>query len=145
MLALILTNLIWILYSISEGFKDGFYWFFKVNSKRDCSFEIHPVFAAQRGIVLTIIGSLLCGYIGITYSLYSVICMALIFSFFHNGTYYTTRNKLDDKTYPLKWSDQSTTSTAKLTNIMTYRNRTIFMILGVLSQVFIYIFLIHKK
>lgn len=144
MIALILTNIIWIAYSMIEGMREGFYWYFKANSRRECNFEIHPIFALQRGIVLLLAGSLLYYTIGL-YSITSIISMMLIFSFFHNGSYYYTRNKLDDKTYPLRWKDQSTTSTAKMTKIMTYRNRTIFMVLGVLSQVFIYIFLIYKK
>ena len=142
MLSLIVTNIVWILYSILEGFREGFFWHFKSNSRRDCKFEIHPIFAAQRGIVLSIIGMYLYCNIGLLYSIVSILSMMLIFSFFHNGTYYYTRNKLDDKIYTKRWSDQSSTSTAKLTKIMTYRNRTIFMILGLLSQVFVYLFLI---
>ena len=141
MITLILANIIWMMYSMLEGLREGFYWHFKSTSKRDCKFEIHPIFALQRGLDLLIIGGLLYYTIGI-YSLTSIIDMALIFSFFHNGTYYYTRNKLDNNLYQLKWKDQSTTSTAKLTKIMTYRNRTIFMVLGVLLEVFIYIFLI---
>lgn len=148
MIAMIITNLVWVAYSILEGLREGFYWHFKGGSRpslssKDCKFEIHPVFALQRGIVLLIIGGLLYYTIGL-YSIVSVLSMMLIFSFFHNGTYYSTRNKLDSMIYPLKWKDQSTTSTAKMTKIMTYKNRTLFMILGVIAQVFIYIFLIQK-
>ncbi len=148
MIAMIITNLIWVVYSILEGLREGFYWHFKGGSKpsitnKNCNFEIHPIFALQRGIVLLVIGGLLYYTIGL-YSIVSVLSMMSIFSFFHNGTYYSTRNKLDSTIYPLKWRDQSTTSTAKMTKIMTYKNRTIFMILGVLTQVFIYIFLIQK-
>jgi Icc-related predicted phosphoesterase len=46
-------------------------------------------------MVLILIGLLLFNIIG-WYSIISVISMMLIFSFFHNGTYYTTRNKLDN-------------------------------------------------
>lgn len=133
-------NIAWILYSILEGLREGFYWHFKSNSRRDCDFEIHPIFSLQRGIVLTLIGILLYTFIG-WQSIISVLSMMLMFSFFHNGTYYCTRHKLDKSLYPKGWSDQSTTSTAKMTKIMTYRNRTIFMILGVLAQVFMFLFL----
>ena len=142
MVSLILTNIIWMVYSTLEGFREGFYWHFKSNSRRDCKFEIHPIFALQRSIVLAIIGMYLFCNIGLLYSVTSVLSMMLIFSFFHNGTYYYTRNKLDDKVYQKRWADQSSTSTAKLTKIMTYRNRTIFMVLGLLAQVFVYLFLI---
>lgn len=136
---LIIVNLVWVIYSMLEGLREGFFWHFKANTKKDCQFELHPIFALQRGIVLSIIGLLLFNSIGF-YSIPSVLSMMLIFSFFHNGTYYVTRNKLDNSIYKLGWADQSTTSTAKMTKIMNYRNRTIFMIAGVLLQVFMYLF-----
>ncbi len=123
-----------------EGLREGFYWHFKTNTNKDYQFEIHPVFAIQRGIVLILIGCLLIPSLG-WYSIISVLSMMLIFSFFHNGTYYKTRNKLDKRIYLLGWRDQSTTSTAKMTKIMTYRNRTIFMIIGSIVEVFICLFI----
>lgn len=139
---LLLSNLIWIIYSCIDGIKDGFYWHFKNNTRKDVKFEIHPLFSAQRGIVLILMGGLLFNIFGY-YSIAMVLSMMLIFSFFHNGCYYCTRHKLDENIYKLKWKDESTTSTAKMTKIMTYRNRTIFMILGILFQVFMYIFLMY--
>lgn len=133
----ILTNILWILYSVLEGFREGFYWHYKNTSKSEYKFEIHPYFASQRGIILILICTILFFNVG-WWSILNTIGMTLIFSFFHNGSYYYTRNKLDNKIYTLKWMDQSTTSTAKMTKIMTFRNRTIFMIVGVILQ-FIYL------
>jgi|APSaa5957512535_1039671.scaffolds.fasta_scaffold79359_2 hypothetical protein len=130
----LITNILWILYSMLEGFREGFYWYFKGISKSKNDFEIHPVFASQRGIILILIGVMLSFTIG-WFSILNTVGMALVFSFFHNGSYYVTRNRIDSKVYPLKWKSQSTTSTAKLTKIMTYRNRTIFMIIGLIIQV----------
>ena len=130
---ILITNLLWILYSTLEGFREGFYWHYKNTSRTEYKFEIHPYFTSQRAIILILIGVIL--YININWwSVLNIIGMSLIFSFFHNGSYYYTRNKLDHKLYPLKWMDQSTTSTAKMTKIMTFRNRTIFMFIGVLLQ-----------
>lgn len=140
MMIVLFINIVWILYSMIEGLREGFYWHFKSHSKKNCDFEIHPIFSLQRAAVLSLIGILLYSFIG-WQSIISVISMMLIFSFFHNGVYYYTRNKLDETLYPKGWSDQSITSTAKMTNIMTYRNRTIFMIIGVLAQVFMLLFL----
>lgn len=139
---LIITNIIWILYSLVEGLREGFYWHFKSNSKREFKFEIHPIFAFQRSLVLLTIALILAHTIGF-YSLICVAALMLVFSFFHNGSYYYTRNKLDNNVYQLRWKDQSTTSTAKMTKIMTYRNRTLFMLIGLVTEVFIYIFLIN--
>lgn len=138
----LMVNLTWILYSMLEGMREGFYWHFKSNTTKDCQLEIHPIFSLQRGIVLILIVCILFASIG-WYSIISVLSMMLIFSFFHNGTYYTTRNKLDKRIYLLGWRDQSDTSTARMTKIMTYRNRTILMILGIVIESFVCLFFIH--
>ena len=98
----LITNILWILYSMLEGFREGFYWYFKGISKSKNDFEIHPVFASQRGIILILIGVMLSFTIG-WFSILNTVGMALVFSFFHNGSYYVTRNRIDSKVYPLKW------------------------------------------
>jgi len=42
---LLLTNILWVIYSILEGFREGFYWHYKNTSKSIENFEIHPFFA----------------------------------------------------------------------------------------------------
>lgn len=137
---LLIVNIIWIFYSMLEGLREGFFWFFRVFSRKRCDFEIHPIFMIQRGIVISIISAFLFNYFGIQSLLYMLSFM-LVFSFFHNGAYYLTRHKLDNASYLLGWKDQSTTSTAKLTKIMTYRNRTILMAIGYILQVIAYLYL----
>ena len=61
--------------------------------------------------------------------------LALIQPFFHNGMYYSLRNKIDN-TYPKGWTDQSTTSTAVMTKFLTYRNRIILLVLGLTCLIF---------
>lgn len=151
MLGLIIANTIWILYSILEGLREGFYWHFKSGRKNSSllkpnylslkvDIEIHPLFALQRGLMLLSTFGFMYYTIGLAQGIISSLCLMLIFSFFHNGMYYLVRNKLNKSIYPLRWMDQSTESTAKMTKIMTYKNRTIFMILGVLIEAFICIF-----
>jgi hypothetical protein len=65
-----------------------------------------------------------------------------MFSFFHNGTYYYTRNKLSGKTYEKGWKDESRTF-PPFTPLMTYNKRTIAMSIGILAQFFIYLFLLN--
>ena len=129
---LIIANIIWILYACIDGFKDGYYWFFKSSSRRANEFEIHPIFAAQRGIVLLLICFSLLFLVSPISACLNILSNALIFSFFHNGIYYMTRNKLDSKVYPLGWKSQSTTSAAKTTKFFTYRNRTICAVVGII-------------
>lgn len=132
---LILANIVWIIYALIEGFREGFYWHFKSTSKQVYEFEIHPIFAAQRGIVLLLILGCLLFMVSPANAYLNLLSNALIFSFFHNGTYYLTRNKLDPKVYPTGWMSQSTTSTAKLTKVFTYRNRTICAIVGIVITI----------
>ena len=137
---LILTNLIWIGYSLTEGLREGFYWHYENNSKRVCNFGINPIFNLQRVLVLIITGGFLVHTLG-WLSLFSLASMFLMFNFFHNGTYYYTRNKLDDRSYPKRWQDESKTF-PKFTPLTTYKKRTAGMVIGVLAQIFIYLFLL---
>lgn len=136
---LLISHLVWIAYSLIEGCRESYFWHFKATSREDLKVELHPLFSLQRGLVAGLIFLLLpYGYL---VNLLHVVCMSLIFSFFHNGSYYTGRNKINPQIYPLKWRDESTTSTAKLTKIMTFRNRTILMLIGIGASLATYLFL----
>lgn len=141
-LTIILINLIWVAYSMADGFREGFYWHFRRNSRRGCDFEINQVFSLQRLLVIILISMFMIHVVGYLSILISS-CLLMTFSFFHNGTYYLTRNKLDDKRYPNKWKDESSTFPTFYSGLMPYRKRTILMVLGVTIEIFIYIFLIH--
>jgi len=140
---LLITFLLWIGYSILEGFREGYYWHYKSRGEDGNRYEIHPVFSAQRGLVLAVMFMLvfitthkLFGLILMTSLLkagFFTFSLMLIFSFIHNGVYYTTRNVLNKKIYKLKWKDHSKTSTAKWTKFLTFRNRTIMFALGLIG------------
>ena len=141
LITLIIMNLIWIGYSLTEGIREGFYWHYENISRKVCDFNINPIFNLQRSLVLLISGGFMVYNLG-WYSLLSLLCMVLMFSFFHNGTYYYTRNKLSGKIYEKGWKDESRTF-PPFTPLMTYNKRTIAMGIGILAQVFIYLFLLH--
>lgn len=141
-ITLLLANLIWITYSMMDGFREGFYWHYRNNSRRTCEFEINRVFSLQRSLVILLIAGFLVHTLG-WISLISTISMVMLFSYFHNGTYYLTRNKLDDKMYPMKWKDESKTLPVFYSGLMKYSKRTILMLIGLLIQIFVYIFLLH--
>ena len=140
-ITLLLTNLIWIAYSMIDGFREGFYWHYRNNSRRTCEFEINRIFSLQRSLVILLIAGFLVHTLG-WFSLISTISMIMLFSYFHNGTYYLTRNKLDDKMYPMRWKDESRTLPVFYSGLMKYNKRTVLMILGLLIQIFVYIFLL---
>jgi len=52
------------------------------------------------------------------------------FFFFHQGTMYMVRNLINDKVYPKRWFDDSTTSTANIN--ITVKWRIVGLILSVL-------------
>jgi hypothetical protein len=141
LITLIIMNLIWVGYSLTEGIREGFYWHYENISKKVCDFDINPVFNLQRALVLLISGGFMVQILG-WYSLLSLLSMILMFSFFHNGTYYYTRNKLSGKIYEKGWKDESRTF-PPFTPLMTYNKRTLAMGIGILAQVFIYLFLLN--
>jgi len=140
LLTLLLTNILWITYSLTEGVREGFYWHYENKSKRVCEFNVNRIFNLQRLLVLLLSGGFLTYTLG-THSLLCILGMILMFSFFHNGTYYYTRNKLNSSLYPKKWTDESDTFPT-FSLLTSYKKRTIAMSIGILSQVFIYLFLL---
>ena len=124
-----------------DGFREGFYWHYRNNSRRTCEFEINRIFSLQRSLVILLIAGFLVHTLG-WFSLISTISMIMLFSYFHNGTYYLTRNKLDDKMYPMRWKDESRTLPVFYSGLMKYNKRTVLMILGLVIQIFVYIFLL---
>lgn len=139
-ITLLLINVIWVGYALTEGIREGFYWHYENNSRRVCDFDINPVFNIQRLFVLLITMGLMFYMIG-WLSILTSACLVSTFSFFHNGTYYHTRHKLDGRSYPKKWMDESKTF-PPFTMLTTYKKRTISMILGFLTQAFIYLFML---
>lgn len=142
LITLLITNLIWIIYSLTEGVREGFYWNYENISKRVCEFDINRIHTLQRTSVLVIFGGFLIHTLG-WYSLLSLACMFLMFSFFHNGTYYYTRNKLKPGLYKKGWSDESRTFPPLWTGLCKYRTRTWAMIFGLSAQIFVYLFLLN--
>ena len=138
---LILTNLIWILYSLLEGVREGFYWHYENMSKKECDFNINPVFNIQRTMVIIMMAGVLVHITG-WFSLLSILCMILMFSFFHNGVYYYTRNKLSDGRYQKGWRDESKTFPIYFTLLLKYNRRMSAFIFGLVAQIFVYIFLL---
>lgn len=139
MIYVLLANLLWILYACIDGFTEAFYWHFKIRSNYvDKVIDLHPFFATQR-IMFAGILSILSNFIYfdsiLSTSLFFT-ALGLSFSFFHNGCYYLTRNRLDKNVYKKGWFDFSTTSTAKLTKIMTPINRTIMFLVSIFILIY---------
>lgn len=168
---LLIASLLAMLYSIIDGWADGYYWHTKSPSK-DTKLNVHKVFAARRAVVLLALiaispGFCWGGWLWIFCDVpWIIVTFPLMFSFLHNGAYYTTRNRLSEFfvresigdmdillrkispyyenmlnmiVYPKKWWDQSTTSTAWWTKHMTPRNRTTLFIIGLILTIYLII------
>lgn len=114
MIALI-SFLLWIVFAILEGRREAYYFSMKVKAVVSTSIQSivgneHILFTIQRSVVLLILFLCTLSY-GWICSTCTVMACIFAFPFLHDGEYYETRNLLDG-IYPLKWWDQSTTSTA---------------------------------
>jgi hypothetical protein len=125
-----LILIIWLLYSAFEGIRESYYWWLNSKFGGDIGFNIHIIFALQRGLVILMTGLLI--------DIFLAMSLMLTFSFIHNGFYYLGRGFISKSTgeknpYPKGFFSQSTTSTAITTKIFTPTIRTISFILGIIS------------
>lgn len=109
-----------IVFACADGFKDAILY----GRKGDQSFtwNEHIVYITARGSFL--LALLLPG------NWITVLCSALMFSFFHNGFYYTQRDRIDGS-YPKRWWAMTKGSSAKIN--MTPVIRTALAAVGLLG------------
>ncbi len=118
-----LVFIIWQAYAILEGIREGYYFHFKNTNKDVKVYELHPLFSVQRALFC--IAVLVC-----TQDIWLAVSLPFLFSFWHDGAYYIQRNKLDPHIYPLKFTDYSTTSTAKIE--LNFEKRVWLFVIGLL-------------
>lgn len=132
-IAITIANLIWILYSMSEGLREGFFEHFKRKSKRECAFNTKRIFNIQRGLVLLATGGVLAytlGWISIPF----IIAQFFMFRYFHKVVFDHTVKKLDKKSFIE--DDQEN----PVLNVMD-KEKTPMVLFGIGIQIFIYLFL----
>lgn len=137
----------WIYYSIIEGKREAHYWHHWILSSDYQALKdinLHTLFAKQRGLILCLVSILIIPLYGYLIPMLIFIANACLFSFFHNGMMYKTRNYLNKHNYPKRWWDQSSNSTAWSTKLMTPISRTIQALIGILIYTTIF-FLIHNQ
>lgn len=122
MVKVISIFILWCCYGMLEGWREAIF-FHRVEVDKTAGKLLHSWWTVQRALVL--------GIIVITNFQWWVISLPLVFIWFHDGQYYTTRNKYNKQIYNKKWFAQSTTSTAFLTKFETPVVRTILFVIGV--------------
>lgn len=123
-----MTNIIcilaWMAYAVLEGHREAWYYYYRVNVPLSFFKEenLHTLFTLQRTIVWMLIAIL-----SMSWSI--AVGLILIFPFWHDNQYYTQRNNIDSSTYPKRWRDSSTTSTAKIE--LNFKTRTVLFVIGI--------------
>jgi hypothetical protein len=132
---------LWIIYSSVFGYCDAWYWYSaNVGKYCDRTFlfkDLHNHYFLKRTIV-GLVFSFSMSQTNLWIWFPVLVCLGMIFPFFHNGFYYKTRNQIDPTKYPLGFRDMSQTSIAPIN--FTFLFRTILLILG-LSGLFLIYFL----
>lgn len=140
-LSLIIINLIWVIYSMTEGVREGYFGHIENLRRRKCDTNIKKLFKIQRFIVLISVSAIAFWIFDVKSMLFVASGLFLMFSFLHNGSYHCTRQKLDSENYKLGFKDGSTPRF--FSTFRTWKERTIFFLTGVALQTFLYIFLIN--
>jgi hypothetical protein len=93
---IILSNLIWALYALSEGLKDGTYEFYRDHSKVIANFNYKKMSFIQRLLVLSATSSLLA--IGLGWlSIFFILCQIVLFKYFYFISYECSLRKVHNK------------------------------------------------
>lgn len=132
-LAITIANAIWILYSMSEGLREGFFEYFKNKSKRECAFNTKRIFNIQRGLVLLATGGVLAytlGWISIPF----IIAQFFMFRYFHKIIFDQTIKKLDIKNSIIEHKENPVLETMD-------KEKSPMVLFGIGIQIFIYLFL----
>ncbi len=119
----------WIGNAFIEGVIQGYLYHYRNTSSAPKNENLHLAYGTIRLMILSLM------IYGLKESAWMELCFAvglvLIFSFFHNGSYYRTRNILDSAVYPKRWWDSSSTSKAFLE--FAVKTRLILLGLGIAS------------
>lgn len=93
-----------------DGFVQAHYYDLYPSEKKH--HNLHPYFVIQRLIVLGLMTYEVYVNFPIWETIIFTFALIFVFSFFHNGFYYLTRNKLNPEIYKKKFFDDSDTSKA---------------------------------
>ena len=134
-LIITVANMVWILYSMTEGIREGFYNFHKSNNKKICKFETKRVHDIQRLLVLSSTAIILFYTMGLI-AFPFVIGQIFMFRYFHRIVSDATFNKLEIK----RLESEDVKDIEILKKLDKAKEPLVF--LGITIQVFTYLFLI---
>lgn len=117
-----------IIWTLLDGYCQAYYYDLYPSEKKHRN--LHPFYVAERVIILTAIWFLIPTRYPLWDCIIFILSLCLIYSFVHNGIYYWTRHKLNDKVYPKTWRDDSEKSTAFFE--LGFGYRTAMFLIGLL-------------
>lgn len=133
--------LISFLWAYLEGRREAQYFHCKWLSPNPIKVrDEHLEFTIQRSLYVIGWSLLSASVFNVWFGLLTFISIGLCFSYFHNGSYYSRRNDLDNSVYKLRWKGESYSTTAKFS--FNYKWRTIQFIIGLLLSICLDIFLL---
>lgn len=121
-----ISNLIWIIYTISEGVRESFFSHYKNQCKRINEYKCSNIFYLQRIIVLILTSLILIKTLNII-AIPFIIGQLFMFNFFYKISYTQTSRKI---------GNQQTNDN----KIDKFNNH--LLILGIVLQIFVYIFML---
>lgn len=107
---LAITLILWCVYALFDGFVQAHYYDLYPTDKGHKN--IHWAYMICRLFLLTAIYFAVDERVSVWSNIIFCFSLIFIFSFFHNGMYYTTRHKLNPKIYEEKFFSNSETSQA---------------------------------
>ena len=128
MITILILTAIWISYTMLGAYTQAHYYDLYPSEKKHRN--LHPFYVIERMIILFGIWQILPLSFPLWDCIIFIFALCFIYSFFHNGLYYWTRNKLNPSVYPKKWKDSSTTSEALFE--VGFGMRTAMMLIGFL-------------
>jgi hypothetical protein len=93
LIVIIVTNALWLFYSMFEGIREALFRNYENISKRNINIDVNLILNAQRLLVLLSIGSISAYMIGLL-SIPIIIGQIFMFKYFHKISYLCTTNKL---------------------------------------------------
>ena len=134
--------ILFMIYASLEGEREADYFHFRWKHADEKIKDEHLRFTLQRALVALLSTGCACLQWG-WFGLLLLPLIALIFPFFHDGAYYMKRHILDETVYKKGWSDNTTSSTAKIS--ITPKLRLGLMIIGsilsIAADILLFVFL----
>jgi len=134
MIYIIISHILWILYSFFEGVREANIKHHKEFSKSVTDVKSTKIYILQRGLVLFIITFNLLNSIGL-WGLISTLSMILMFIYIHNGTYFLMRDKLSPGIFTKGHCQDCPNENERPTMYLTNNLRTKLALIGLIIQI----------